>query len=142
MYPSQSNTQQGLIAIQSGADLTGTEGKLVKLGNSSGTPIVTLLAAITDRAYGVVLEGAASGSKSIIQPLAGISQVRIVAKGTGATGALAVPATTGDFGKVRADGAGLGGGSSQLVGIFMESFTDGQLALVALSPGAVITLTT
>lgn len=142
MNPSQTNTQQGPISIQAGADLTGAEGKLVKLGNSSGTPIVTTIAAITDRPFGVVLEGAASGSKAIIQPLAGISQVRIVAKGSGATGALAVPATTGDFGKVRADAAGLGGGSSALVGIFMESFTDGQLALVTPLSGATVTLTT
>ena len=128
--------------IQAGVDLTGKEGYLVKLGNSSGVTVANLPTAVTDRVTHVVVEGGATGTKVALQPLEGGGQVRIVAKGTGSAGGLAVPATTGDFGKIRADAAGLGGGSSTLVGVFEEAFVDGQLALVRVIHTPTITLST
>lgn len=78
----QSNTKRGPIVGLCNVDLTGKEGYLVKIVNSSGTPKFDLPAAATDAAMYVVLEGAAAGENGTFQPLESGQQVRIVSNST------------------------------------------------------------
>lgn len=142
MTSAQSNTIEGLITVTPNADLTGKEGFLARIVNSSGVAKADLPSAITQQCLYVIEQGATTSGKAELRPLVSGRQVRIKAKGAGNPGDKAVPATTGDFGKIRADATGLGGGSSALIGYFEEAFVDGQLALVRYCPEVSITLTT
>lgn len=82
MYPNLSNTQEGAIVVVAGDALTGKEGYLVKVSNSSGTPKAYLPSAATDAAMYLVLEGAAAGSNVTLLPLSSGRNVRVVAKST------------------------------------------------------------
>ncbi len=131
-----------MIRVLANVDLTGKEGFLARLISASGVAKADLPSAVTQACPYVIEEGAAAGSYVTLRPLTAVRNVRIKAKGTGSAGDPAIPATTGDFGKVRANKAGLGGGSSSQVGYFEEDFVDGQLALVRHNPAPSITILT
>lgn len=129
MNPTQSNTQAGKIVRVASVALTGLEGYLAKLVNSSGANVVALPTAITDRTNFIIDNGGASGDEVTIDPLEPGRQYRVKAKGAGACGALlCLAAIAGaDAGKVRAVPAGAGTYHAILVA--EETFVDGQFVL-------------
>lgn len=131
MSPKQSNTQEGIVSIQSGEDLTGKEAFLVALGSSGGVAVASLPTAITELTPYVVEEGAASGEESKLRPLDPNRNVRIKAEGTGSAGDVVVmadPGTSADKGMVRALPAAAA--TYLAVGIAEEDFVDGQLVKI------------
>jgi hypothetical protein len=130
----QSNTQFGPVQVIAGDALTGLEGYLVFVTNSSGTAKAYLPNAVTDEALYVVLEGAAAGSYASLQPLANAQQARAELNGTVAIGArlkLETPDGTED-GKVATIGSTAGVYFSP--GIALETGVDGQLVLFRPDP--------
>ncbi len=128
---SQSNTRSGDIRVLAGEDLTGMEGRLVKLGHDTGVAEVALPAANSDYAVFVLIEGAADAKLVSVRPVQSDRNVRVVLKGTCNPGdvlVLADVATAADKGKLRAlpatAGTYRGIGLAEGVGI------DGQLVLV------------
>lgn len=59
VFPEQSNTKEGPFQILASGDLTGKEGHLAKLGNSSGTAVALLPTDVADEADYLILEGGA-----------------------------------------------------------------------------------
>lgn len=122
----QSNTQSGPITMDSAADLTGKEGRFVKLGSTG----LAEVAAIADRTPFVVDE-VISATKAAVIPFTAERNVRVKAKGTGSKGdvlVLADPTTAADKGKLRA--IPTANGTYHTVAIAEENFVDGQLVLV------------
>jgi hypothetical protein len=141
MFPSQSNTQPGDRPFIAGANLTGFEGRLVKLISNSGTPNVILPAANADITPYVLVDDAIQGGFATVKPLDPDKQVRITAKGTGTAGTILVQAdptlnSGADAGKVRA--LPTTPGVYVKVGEAEEDFVDGQLVLVRPSLGLMI----
>lgn len=131
MNPKQSNTQEGLVSIQSGEDLTGKESFLVVLGSSGGVAVANRPTAITELTPYVVEEGAANGENSILRPLDPNRNVRVKAEGTGSAGDVVVmadPAVDADKGMVRALPAAAA--TYLAVGVAEEDFVDGQLVKI------------
>ncbi len=121
----QSNTQGGPIIMDTADDLTGKEGRLVKLGSTG----LAEVAAITDRTPYLVDEVLTSAKAAVI-PLTAGKNSRVVAKGTGSKGdvlVLADPSTAADKGKLRKLPATTG--NYHAVAIAEEDFVDGQLVL-------------
>jgi len=126
-----SNTQSGLIAVNSTASLSGKEGYLVVIASASSAATAAVPAAITDNALCVVEDGAGAGEKSTLRPIFSGGSVRVKAKSTGAAGVRLVnadPATAADAGKVRAIPSA--SGTYAVIGIALEDFVDGQLVNV------------
>ncbi len=79
----QSNTRpEGPFTIRAGENLTGLEGRLVKLSHSTGTPIVVLPNDVADVPDFLLLEGAASGADVSVLPLAAAGNFRVRLDGT------------------------------------------------------------
>jgi hypothetical protein len=128
---SQSNTRSGDIRVLAGEDLTGMEGRLVKLGHDTGVAEVALPAANSDYAVFVLIEGAADGKLVSVRPVQSDRNVRVVLKGTCNPGdvlVLADVATAADKGKLRALPATAG--TYRGIGLAEGAGIDGQLVLV------------
>lgn len=138
---SQSNTRQGDMPVTAGEDLTGKEDRLVELGNSSGTPVVTLPNANADFGLYLLIEGAASGETVSVRPLSIDRNLRVLLKSTcnpGDTLVLADVATAADKGKVRA--LPVAAGTYRGLLIAEEAGVDGQLVLARPNPVGNITV--
>ena len=101
----QSNTQVGDIRLVAGVELSGLEGRLVKVANASGKAVGALPVADTDLTPYVLVEGGASGANVSVRPLEPGRNVRLVLLGECAPGDVLVLADTSveaDRGKVRA----------------------------------------
>lgn len=123
----QNNTRSGLLPITAGEDLTGKEGRLIEIRNSSGVTVAATPAAVGGLALYVLENGGAIGESVDVLPLDPARNMRAVAKGVGAAGdvlVLADPATAGDKGKLRKIPATAGSYFSP--GIAEEGFVDGQ----------------
>jgi hypothetical protein len=128
---SQSNTRSGDIRVLAGEDLTGMEGRLVKLGHDTGVAEVALPAANSDYAVFVLIEGAADAKLVSVRPVQSDRNVRVVLKGTCNPGdvlVLADVATAADKGKLRALPATAG--TYRGIGLAEGAGIDGQLVLV------------
>lgn len=137
----QSNTKVGARVFTGGEDLTGKEGYLAEIRNSSGSPRLHLPDAITDDAYFLLLFGGASGADSEAKALHSGENVRIKLKGTcnpGTRLVLADPSTAADKGKVRALPATAG--TYNVIAIAEEAGVDGQLVLCRPYPVGNVTV--
>ena len=136
---SQSNTQRGDRVAVAGETLTGMEGRLVRLVNSSGSPVVKLPDSVADEVLFVLVEGAASGADVTIRPLEHGMQFRAYIDGACVTGdslTLATIDATKDGKIVKVpDGAG----TYFRVGVAEQSAADGSLALFRFLPLAMVT---
>ena len=137
---SQSNTRVGDFRVLAGEDLTGKEGRLVKMGHDNGVAEVALPAANSDHVPYVLIEGGADGKLVSVRPLHADRNVRVTLKGTCNPGdvlVLADVATPADKGMVRAlPGAA---GTYRGLGIAEQVGVDGQLIL--LRPAAIGNIT-
>lgn len=126
----QSNTQAGPKDFIANADLTGKEGYLAKVVNSSGTPKAALPGAAADHTPFYIGQGAASGSSAKLVPIEPNQNVRLRLNLTCVSGDLLVRAdeTGAEAGKVTKLPAGAG--TYTIVGIAEESGADEQLVLV------------
>lgn len=79
---SQTQTKEGPFQILAGADLTGKEGRLVKLTHVGGVPEVVLPADVADEADYLLLEGGADASRVTVMALGRDRSVRVVLDGT------------------------------------------------------------
>jgi hypothetical protein len=123
----QNNTRSGLLPFVAAEDLTGKEGRLIELRNSSGATVAATPDAIGDYALYILEKGNTAGEAVDVLPLDPVSNMRAVAKGTGNPGAvlvLADPSTAADKGKLRTIPATAGTYFSP--GIAEEAFVDGQ----------------
>lgn len=100
---SQSNTVVGDLVIAAGEDLTGMEGRLVKVGSDSGVPVALLPEDVSDLALFVLTEGGEEGDPAVLRPLSPERNVRVRLNGTCAPGdVLVLEAIAGvNIGKVR-----------------------------------------
>ena len=135
---SQSNTKAGRIVRAAGETLTGMEGRLVKLANSSGTPVVKLPDDVADETLFVLVEGGASGEDVVIEPLEPGKQFRAYIDGTCVAGdsitLAAIDATKdGKVVKLPTDAD-----TYFRVGVAEQSAADGSLALIRFCPKPVI----
>lgn len=127
MYPSQSNTQIGVVTVLAGEDLTGKEGHLVHLTHDTGVAEVQL-PDTTDDAFGILVDGAADAAEVTVLPLDPARNARALLKSTCNPGdklVLAAHAVAADKGKLRVLPATAG--TYRVVGIAEEVGVDGQL---------------
>lgn len=125
-----SNTKRGPIRVLASEDLTGLEGRLVKLTNASGVLKAALPAAVSDYALFLLVEGGAEGEPVALSPLEPGAQVRVRLNGTcdpAAVLVLADPGTSADKGKVRT--LPTAGGTYRGLLIAEEAGVDEQLVL-------------
>lgn len=127
---SQSNTRVGDIPVLAGEDLSGTEGRLVKMTHDGGAAEVVLPTGNSDYALYVVIEGAADAGLAAVRPMESGRNVRLRLSGTCDPGDVLVLADTGtaaDKGKVRA----LPSAAETYRGLAVaeEAGVDGQLVL-------------
>ncbi len=121
----QSNTRSGALAMLASADLTGKEGRLVKIGSTG----LAEVAAIADRTPYLVTE-VESATSAVVTPFEPSRNHRVVAEGTGSKGDVLVnadPTTAADKGKLRALPSA--NGTYHVQAIAEEDFVDGQLVL-------------
>lgn len=107
IYPEQSNTKTGPFRVLAGEDLTGMEGRRVKLTHDTGVPEVKLPADVDDKADYLLLEGAADTEEVTVISFhdAGVFRVRL--NGTCNPGdELTNIVSTGNPGKVQTLPAG------------------------------------
>lgn len=99
----QSDCQPDVRLLNSGADLTGMEGRLVVMQDGGSRAEVILPASQSALALFIVLAGEVEDKKSKLQSLLMPGNARILANGTGSAGAILVladPSTPADKGKV------------------------------------------
>lgn len=103
IFASQSNIQGGHFPILAGEDLTGLEGRLVKLTHVGGVPEVILPNDVADEADYLLLEGGEDGELVTVLALTRETNVRVRLQGTCNPGdKLTLGAINGaDDGKVR-----------------------------------------
>ena len=128
---SQSNTRVGDVRFLAGEDLTGKEGRLVRILADGNVGKVRLPTYATDSAAFVLLEGGAAGQWVALRPLEPARNVRVPLKGACLPGQVLVLADTGvveDRGKVRVLPNEVGTHRGR--GIAEEVGEDGQLILM------------
>jgi hypothetical protein len=123
--------------INAGADLTGLEGRLVKIADAGSVPEVVVPAAVTDICPFILVREAVHDANCDVLAIAGEKEVRVRANGTGSAGATLVlcdpTASSGvNAGKVETLPATQGAYFS--VGIALEDFVDEQLVRVRPLP--------
>lgn len=125
----QSNTIVGDIRVIAGEDLTGMEGRLVKIASSSGTPVAKLPENIADYALYVLTEGGAAGERVTLRPLSPDRQVWVRLNSTCAPGDVLVleAISGGNQGKLRK--LPTGSGTYRGLAIAEETGADEQLVL-------------
>jgi hypothetical protein len=124
----QSNTRFGDLAFPAGEDLTGLEGRLVKVEPDEDDVVVALLPeAASDRTPYVLVEGGNVGEPVRLQPLASAQNVRLVLKGTSvvAGDALVLVSGSGYYGKVSVLPSAQG--TYRVVAIAEEAAAEGAL---------------
>ena len=137
----QSNTQVGDLQQVAGVDLTGMEGRLVKLEAVAGKAAVVLPDGDTDLVPFVVLEGAAAEVNAAVRPLEPGRNIRLVLAGTCEPGDVLVLAdgtVEADRGKVRV--LPEDAGSYRQVAIAEESGVEGSWVLARPVAAVVITI--
>lgn len=82
IYPTQSNTKEGPFPVLCGENLTGMEGRVVKLTHDSGVPEVILPNDVADEADYLLLEGAADGELGTAIAITRERNIRIRLDGT------------------------------------------------------------
>lgn len=82
IYPTQSNTRRGPFMVLAGVDLTGLEGRRVKLSHDTGIPEVLLPTDVDDKADYLLLEGAADGEEVTVIEFADAGGFRLRINGT------------------------------------------------------------
>jgi fructose-specific component phosphotransferase system IIB-like protein len=123
----QTNVKQGMFHVNSGEDLTGKEGYVVKAADAGSKLEVLLPTDVADITPYIVEEGDALDLDSVVRPLVVGEQVRFVAKGTGSAGdrlTHAAPGTAADKGKVRTLPAAAD--TYFVIAIAEQDFVDGQ----------------
>jgi hypothetical protein len=140
IYPTQSNTKAGGFKVLAGEDLTGLEGKLVKLTHDGGVPEVILPNDVADEADYLLLEGGADATLVTVWPLDRTQAVRVRLDGTCNPGdKLTLAAINGaNDGEVRT--VPVAADTYWVALRAEEAGVDGQLVLCRLlpSPGAVV----
>lgn len=132
----------GPVPVVAGADLTGKEGLLVEVNNSSGTPVVVLVDDMAEAALLLLLDGAASGEDVYAEALQAGKYYRGIAKGAVNPGnrlCLADPAVAADKGKLRV--LPTAAGTYRCIGFAMEAKTDGQSILFCVTGSEAVTVT-
>ncbi len=127
---SQSNTRVGDFPVAAGEDLSGMEGRLVKLSHDAGAAQVVLPTDNGDHALFVLLEGVAAGRQAGVRPIEAGRNVRLRLVGTCNPGdvlVLADVATPANKGKVRVLPAEAG--TYRALAVAEEAGVDGQLVL-------------
>lgn len=134
----QSNTQSGAKAFLSAADLTGLEGRLVKLSSASGVAKVALPAAVTDITPFVLGSGDVVGKDNYVEqpPVGGNFRAKL--NGTCVPGDILIlsdpTASSGaNAGKVEAL-ASQSAGTYYSPGVAEETGADTQLVLIRPQP--------
>jgi hypothetical protein len=137
MNPKQSNTQEGIYALNSGEAMTGKESYLVKLSRKDAdTPEILLPTSNADECSFVVEDGGLIDANSDVRPLQADRNIFLVAKDAIQAGErveLADVSTAADKGKVRALRATASGGPT----VFSPGICDkdaGAGALVRVRP--------
>ncbi len=137
LNPQQSDTKVGPIALKATADLTGLEGRLVKIANASDTAKFALPAAITDLALFVLGSGdIAANDNWAEQPEAG-ANFRVRLNGTCAPGDILVlsdPAASSGANAGKVEALCSTAGAYFSIGIAQESGADEQLVLTRFLP--------
>ena len=140
----QSNVQAGDIVRVGNSDLSGANGKLLVLINSSGAPLFDLPSANTDFAYYLCVDGDVATLNTTARPLTAGAEVRVVLKGACNPGdqlVLADVATAADAGKVRALPSTTPG-TYRVLGLAEEVGVDGQLVRMRHSMNELVTIST
>ena len=82
IYESQTNTREGPFRVLAGVNLTGMEGRVVKLTHDTGVPEVMLPTAITDTPDYLLLEGGADATEVTVVALDRSGNCRVRLDGT------------------------------------------------------------
>lgn len=103
IFPEQSNTQEGHFKVLAGENLTGMEGRVVKLTHDAGIAEVKLPTDVADEADYLLLEGGADATLVTVLAITRDRNVRIRLDGTCNPGdKLTLAAIAGvNIGKVR-----------------------------------------
>lgn len=134
----QTDTHQGgPRKINAGADLTGLEGRLVKVADGGSIPEVVAPAAVADICPFVLVREATEDSRCEVLSIAGEKEVRIRANGTGSAGDTVVlcdPAASSGVNKGKVEALGSTQGAYYSPGIAMEDFVDEQFVRIRPQP--------
>lgn len=82
VHPTQSNTQAGLFRVLAGENLTGMEGRIVKLTHDTGVAEVVLPNDVADDELYLLLEGGADATLVTVAPLSPDRNIRVRLDGT------------------------------------------------------------
>ena len=136
--PNQANTQRGKIVLASNSNLTGLEGKLVKIVSNAGGPgLFDVPAAVTDEALFVLTDGNLhAGDPCEAIPLHSEQEVRVVATGTGVAGARVIHDSAA-YGSVKTD-PGTSATTVFSPGIAEEDWVAGQALLIRPAPRTIV----
>ena len=123
--------------INAGADLTGLEGRLVKVSDGGSIPEVIAPAAVTDICPFVLVREATEDSQCDVLPIAGEKEIRVRANGAGSAGdtlVLCDPSASSGANKGKVESLPSTQGAYFSVGIALEDFVDEQLVRVRPLP--------
>lgn len=139
----QSNVQHGPLVLPAYEDLTGREGRLVKIVSDSGAAKVALPSDDADRCLYLLLEGAEAGESVALEPLTPAKQFRVKFSGTCVPGDRFTLADSTQDAKrgCAAKLEGSSAGSYFVFGIAEESAVDGQLVKFRPCIEGVVTIT-
>ena len=124
---SQSNTQPGQIVLNSSEDLTGKEGYLAKIINTSNVAELALPDAASDLALFVITDGDSEDATSAVLPLSPERNVRLKLSGTCVPGDVLVLATPNGTVDGMVKKLPTAGGTYRGIAIAEEVGVDGQL---------------
>ncbi|MCF7788623.1 MAG: hypothetical protein K9N47_21045 [Prosthecobacter sp.] len=123
--------------INAGADLTGLEGRLVKIADGGSIPEVVVPAAVTDICPFILVREAVEDSNCDVLAIAGEKEVRIRANGTGSAGnalVLCDPAASSGVNAGKVEALGTTEGAYYSPGVALEDFVDEQLVRIRPHP--------
>lgn len=126
--------------INAGEDLTGMEGRLVKLADAGSYPEVVSPAAVTDICPFVVVTEAEHDANCEVLSILGEKEIRVRANGTGSAGDVLVlcdPTASTGANKGKVETVGTTQGAYFSPGIALEDFVDGQLVKIRPHPRTV-----
>ncbi len=137
LNPQQSDTKAGAIALKATADLTGLEGRLVRIANSSGTAKFALPATVLSLALFVLASGdVAANDNWAEQPEPG-ANFRVRLNGTCVPGdilALCDPAASSGANAGKVEALSATAGAYFAIGVAQETGVDEQLVLARFFP--------
>jgi len=130
----QSNTHQGgPRKINAGANLTGLEGRLVKVADAGSEAEVVVPTAVTDITPFVLVTEAVHDADCEVLSIAGEKEVRVRANGTGSAGqplVLCDPTAAAGVNAGKVEALGTTEGAYFSPGIALEDFVDEQLVKI------------